>query len=141
MPFRASVLFPQKLGIEIALEIVLIHVSYGQIGIRVHNDSVFVYFCYLGEIDYVGAVYAHEIVGQPLFHLLHREQRDYGFGFSFDIYLKILAHGLDIADAADVNLDNAVLGLEEDGSLSTDLSLIREGRSVGTEVTPLCGGG
>ena len=69
----------------------------------------------LREVDDIGAVYAHKSVGQPLFHLLHRQQGDDRFRLALKPHLQILAHGLDIADVRDADLDDAVVGLEEDG--------------------------
>ena len=97
------------------LERVFIHVANGQIGVCVHDDAVFIDLLNHIQIDDIGAVYAHKIVGQSFFHLLHGQQGDNGLGIALQIDFQVFAHGLDVADVADVDLDNAVFGLEENG--------------------------
>ena len=57
-------------------------------------------------------MYAQEVAGQPLFHLLHAEQHDYGV-LALDVNLQILGHSLDVAYVGNVDPYDSMLGLEE----------------------------
>ena len=104
-------LFPEEFGVEILLEGIPVHVSDGEIGFSIHDDTVLVDLLDLREIDDIRTVNPHEIVGQPFFHLLHGEQGDDGLGLVLKIYLQVFTHSLDVADVADADLYDAVLGL------------------------------
>ena len=65
-----------ELGIEILLKGFFIKVANGEVSICIHDDAVLVHFLNLGEIDDVGTVYAHEIIGQPFLHFFHGEEGD-----------------------------------------------------------------
>ena len=95
------------------MERFFVHVANGQVGVSVHNDAVLVHLLNLCKIDDIGAMDAHKIVGQSFFHLLHRQQGDNGLGFALQVYLQLLAHGLDVTDVGNGNLDDAVVGFEE----------------------------
>ena len=95
------------------MEAFLIQVADGKIGLGIHDDAVLVDLLNLVEVDDIGAMDAHERVGEPFFHLLHRQQGDDGLLLSFEPHLQVFAHGLDIADVGDADLDDAVVGLEE----------------------------
>ena len=71
-------LFSEVFGVEIFLEGVPVHVADGEIGVSIHDDMVLVDLHDLREVDNVGTVNPHEMVGQPFFHLLHGEQGDDG---------------------------------------------------------------
>ena len=110
-----SKLFAKKFRVEVILERFLVHIADGKIGVAVHDDAVFVDLQNLVEVDDVGTVDAHEILGQALLHLLHGKQGDDGLGVALHPHLEVFAHGLDIADVADGDLDDAIVGLEENG--------------------------
>ena len=119
-------LFPEEFGVEIFLEGVPVHVADGEIGVSIHDDTVLVDLHDLREVDNVGTVNPHEMVGQPFFHLLHGEQGDDGLGLVLKIDLQVFTHSLDIADVADADLYDAVLGLQEDGVIfSSDRRRVR----------------
>ena len=109
-----SRLFPQEPGIQVSLERVLIEVADRQVGVLIHDDPVFVDLLDLVEVDDVRTVDAHEIIGQPLFYLLHREEGDDGFRLTLDPNFQILAHALDITDIGDADFHDAVVGFEEE---------------------------
>ena len=54
--------FPQESGIQISLENLFIHIPYGEVGLGVHDDTIFVHLLNLVEVDDVGAVNAHEVI-------------------------------------------------------------------------------
>jgi hypothetical protein len=56
-------LFPEESGVEILLEGVPVHVADGEIGVSIHDDTVFVDLLDLREIDDIRTVNPHEIVG------------------------------------------------------------------------------
>ena len=64
------------------------------------------------HIDNIRAVYAQEVAGQPLFHLLHAEQHDYG-ALALDVNLQIFGHSLDVAYVGNIDPNYTMLGLEE----------------------------
>ena len=107
------------------LECIFIHVANGQISLFVHDDAILVDLLNALEIDDIRAVNAHEVVGQSLFYLLHRQQRDNGLALPLDMYFQVLAHTLYVANVADADLHDAVFRLEEDGVLTPNLSFIR----------------
>ena len=57
-------------------------------------------------------MYAQEVAGQPLFHLLHAEQHDYG-ALALDVNLQIFGHYLNVAYVSNVDPNYTMLGLEE----------------------------
>ena len=57
---------------------------------------------------------AHEVVRQSLLYLLHRQQGNDRLLLTLDPNLQILAHPFDVADVGDADLDDTVVGLEED---------------------------
>ena len=119
-------LFSEVFGVEIFLEGVPVHVADGEIGVSIHDHTVLVDLQDLREVDDIRTVNPHEIVGEPFFHLLHGEQGDDGFGLVLKIDLQVFAHGLYIADVADADLHDAVLGLQEDGVIfSSDRRRVR----------------
>ena len=91
------------------MESFLVHVANGQIGIAVHDDTVLVDLMNLGQIDNVGTVNTHEIVGQSLFHFFHRKQGDNRFRLAFNPHLKIFAHSLYISDVRDIDFDDTIV--------------------------------
>ena len=96
------------------MERFFIEVADGEIGVGIHDDAVLVDLLNLGEVDDVRAVDAHEIIGQPLFDLLHREEGDDGFRLTLDPNFQILAHALDITDIGDADFYDAIVGFEEE---------------------------
>ena len=97
------------------MERFLVHVADGQVSLAIHDDTILVDLLNLGEVDDVGTVDAHEIVGQMFLHLLHGKEGDDGLGLALNPDFQILAHAFDVADVGDADLDDAVVGLEEDG--------------------------
>lgn len=107
-------LLSQEAGVKVPLEGFAIHVADRQVGVAIHDDAVLVDFGDVVKIDDVGAVNTHEIGRQPLFHAFHGEQGDDRLGFAIEVDLEVLAHSLDVADVRNGDLDNTVLGLEEE---------------------------
>ena len=109
---RAEALASEVLVGKISRKRLLIHVADGQICIGIHHDAVLGHFLHMAHIDYVRAVYTQEVAGQPLFHLLHAEQHDYG-ALTLDVHLQIFGHSLNVAYVGNVDTNHTVLGLEE----------------------------
>ena len=64
-------LFAEEFSVEIVLEGVFIHLPDREVGISIHDDTVLIDLLNFCKVDDVGAMDAHESVGQALLHLLH----------------------------------------------------------------------
>ena len=61
----------QELSAYVLLKSILVQVADGKIGIYIHDDTVLVHLLNLSEVDDIGTVYAHEVLGQAFLYLLH----------------------------------------------------------------------
>ena len=58
-------------------------------------------------------MYAHEVLGQVLLHLLHRQEGDDRFGLAFEPHFQIFAHGFHVADISHVHFHDTVVGFQK----------------------------
>ena len=119
-------LFPDITGGEILVESIAVEVADGEenglwrrgwrrgIEWRLHDDAVFVDLLDVVQVDDVRAVDAHECVGKTLLESLHGEAGSDGT-MAEEVDFDVLAHAFDVADVADADAHDAVLGLQKEG--------------------------